>query len=93
MKEWINNVTTLIGNMFGKKLSELQNEYLDMPNAQIVALFKNALFKGKKVTVYLDDLDRGWKNSTGDIANLSAMLNAVRDLSRDTQNLKFRIEN
>lgn len=91
MKEWINNVTTLIGNMFGKKLSELQNEYLDMPNAQIVALFKNALFKGKKVTVYLDDLDRGWKNSTGDIANLSAMLNAVRDLSRDTQNLKFRI--
>lgn len=91
MKEWVNSVTNLLGNMFGKKLIELQNCYLDITNAQIVALFKNALFKEKAITVYLDDLDRGWKNSKGDVANLSAMLNAIRDLSRDTKNLKFRV--
>lgn len=91
MKDWINSVTNLLGNMFGKKLNELQNNYLDITNAQIVTLFKNTLFKEKTVTVYLDDLDRGWKNSKGDVANLSAMLNAIRDLSRDTKNLKFRV--
>lgn len=91
MKEWISNVTALLGNMFGKKMEDLQNSYLDITNTQIVALFKNALFKEKTVTVYLDDLDRGWKNSKGDVANLSAMLNAIRDLSRETKNLKFRV--
>lgn len=91
MKEWISNVSNLLGNMFGKKLVELQNNYLDITNAQLTSLFKNTLFKEKTVTVYLDDLDRGWKNSTNDVANLSAMLNAIRDLSRDTKNLKFRI--
>lgn len=91
MKEWVNNVTNLLGNMFGKKLTELKNSYLDITNAQIVSFFKNALFKEKMVTVYLDDLDRGWRNSSGDVANLSAMLNAIRDLSRDTKNLKFRV--
>lgn len=91
MKSWVNSVTSLLSSMFGKKISELQNSYLDITNAQIVSLFKNTLFKEKTITVYLDDLDRGWKNSKGDIANLSAMLNAIRDLSRDTQNLKFRV--
>lgn len=91
MKEWIGNITKLIGNIFGKKLTELQDNYLDFSNAQIVSFFKNALFREKTVTVYLDDLDRGWKNTQNDVANLSAMLNAVRDLSRETKNLKFRV--
>ena len=90
-KEWIGNITKLVGNIFGKKLADLQDSYLDLSNAQIVSFFKSALFKEKTVTVYLDDLDRGWKNTQNDVANLSAMLNAVRDLSRETKNLKFRI--
>ena len=54
-------------------------------------MLKNTLFSEKPIVIYLDDLDRGWENTTADIKNLSAMLNAVRDLSRDMQNLKFRI--
>lgn len=54
---------------------------MNVTNEQIVTLFKNSLFELKTVTVYLDDLDRGWKNSSSDIANLSAMINAIRDLS------------
>ncbi|WP_370646192.1 hypothetical protein [Sporolactobacillus sp. STSJ-5] len=41
--------------------------------------------------IYLDDLDRGWKNSKSDVENLSAMFNAIRDLSRGTTNLYFRV--
>ncbi len=91
MKEWVANVSILLGNIFGKKLAELQNNYLEVTNAQLASLFKNSLFREKSVTIYLDDLDRGWKNSSNDVANLSAMLNAIRDLSRDTINLKFRV--
>ena len=54
-------------------------------------MFKNSLFEEKQITIYLDDLDRGWENTKNDVKNLSAMLNAVRDLSRDIRNLKFRI--
>ena len=49
------------------------------------------MFKEKKIIIYLDDLDRGWENTKDDVKNLSAMLNAVRDLSRDMENIKFRI--
>lgn len=91
MREWITNIGKLVSNAFGKKVVDLQNSYLNLTTAQIVAFFKNSLFKEKTITVYLDDLDRGWKNSQTDIANLSAMLNAIRDLSRETKNLKFRV--
>ena len=91
MSKWVDNVSKLISSAFGKKLTELQNSCLELSTAQIVSFFKNALFEEKTVTVYLDDLDRGWKNSQNDVSNLSAMLNAIRDLSRDTKNLKFRV--
>lgn len=91
MKSWVDNVTKFISGMFGKQINDLKNSYMDVTNEQIVTLFKNSLFKLKTVTVYLDDLDRGWKNSSNDIANLSAMINAIRDLSRDIKNLRFRV--
>ncbi len=91
MKKWVDNLLTLTNSVFGRKISELQNSYLDLSHSEITAFFKNSLFEEKIVTVYLDDLDRGWKNSKTDIENLSAMLNAVRDLSRDTSNLRFRV--
>ena len=43
MKEWIGNIIKLVGNLFGKKLTELQDNYLDLSNAQIVSFFKNSL--------------------------------------------------
>lgn len=54
-------------------------------------LFMNDFFKEKKVCIYIDDLDREWKNTQEDIENLSALLNAVRDLNRIFNTLKFRI--
>lgn len=62
-----------------------------MSSSQFTGILKNSLFNEKQLVVYLDDLDRGWENTNDDMRNLSAMLNAVRDLSRNMQNLKFRI--
>ena len=91
IKAWFEKFSELILSTLGKKLSDMQTEHIDLSPAQFTSIFKNALFKEKPVTVYIDDLDRGWENSRNDIKNLSAMINAIRDLSRDTINLRFRI--
>ena len=41
--------------------------------------------------IYLDDLDRGWEGRSKDIKRISALLNAIRDLSSDTPQMHFRV--
>lgn len=89
--EWAKRFNELLFNAFGKKISDLQKEKISLTSSEFTTLLKNALFREKRLVIYLDDLDRGWENTQNDIKNLSAMLNAVRDLSRNMQNLKFRI--
>lgn len=45
----------------------------------------------KKIVVYLDDLDRGWEGKQEDIVRISALLNAIRDLSSDNSGLLFKV--
>ena len=90
-KGWVSHLNDLLSRVLGKKLEDLQNEKLQLSSSDFTTLFKNSLFEEKQITIYLDDLDRGWENTQNDVKNLSAMLNAVRDLSRDIQNLRFRI--
>ncbi|NOU46390.1 MAG: AAA family ATPase [Bacteroidales bacterium] len=47
--------------------------------------------KSKKIIVYIDDLDRGWEGNKDDINRISALLNAIRDMSNDNQGLIFKI--
>lgn len=47
--------------------------------------------KNKRVIVFIDDLDRGWEGKTNDIKRVSAMLNAVRDLSRENSTINFKV--
>jgi hypothetical protein len=54
-------------------------------------LITKFLKKNAGITVYLDDLDRGWRGRPQDIMGLSALVNAVRDLSRENPGLKFKL--
>jgi len=47
--------------------------------------------QSNKVFIYIDDVDRGWISSKEDIARLSALLNAIRDMSTENNGLLFRI--
>ena len=50
------------------------------------------LEKGSQmIRIYIDDIDRGWKASEDDINNISALVNAARDLTNEEQRLKIRI--
>lgn len=44
-----------------------------------------------KIYVYLDDLDRGWQGRPNDIRKISALLNAVRDISAGSKGISFRV--
>ncbi len=43
------------------------------------------------ITVYIDDLDRGWQGRREDVARISALLNAVRDVANENHGIRFRI--
>ena len=43
------------------------------------------------IYVYIDDLDRGWQGRKEDITRISALLNAVRDISTESRGIKFRV--
>ena len=45
----------------------------------------------KTITVYMDDLDRGWEARKSDIKRISALLNAIRDIVGHGKSLKFRL--
>jgi hypothetical protein len=49
------------------------------------------LTQSRRVIVYVDDLDRGWEGRKTDIRRISALLDAVRDLSNDNEGILFRI--
>ncbi|MFM8833506.1 MAG: P-loop ATPase, Sll1717 family [Cytophagales bacterium] len=47
--------------------------------------------KKNRISIYIDDLDRGWQGRKQDNVRISALLNAVRDLSSESRGLNFRI--
>lgn len=50
-----------------------------------------SFLKNNKISVYIDDLDRGWQGRKHDIQRISALLNAVRDISTENRGIFFRV--
>lgn len=44
-----------------------------------------------KISIYIDDLDRGWQGRKKDIQRISALLNAIRDISSENYGIYFRV--
>jgi hypothetical protein len=51
----------------------------------------DSFLKKNKINIYIDDLDRGWQGQKEDITRISALLNAVRDISSESRGINFRI--
>lgn len=47
--------------------------------------------KPRSINIYIDDIDRGWKANPEDITNISALLNAIRDIGGKHPRIRFRI--
>jgi hypothetical protein len=63
----------------------------DYPQDKQSVIFQFIETPQPKITVYIDDLDRGWQGRRDDVTRISALLNAVRDLSNENKNIHFRI--
>lgn len=87
--KWAKRVIKLAMSFFHKTITDWGEE--NIRERDFSAFMTNELFSEKKVFIIIDDLDRGWKNTPQDISRVSALINAVRDLSRDLKNLRFRI--
>ena len=70
-------------------LQPVLKRYVDLSTAQHGAI--KCLMQKKTICVYLDDLDRGWSAQRSEIARLSALLSALRDLAREYQGISFRV--
>lgn len=79
---------------YGNQLIDFFIDTFKMKNIQIsqnkISLVSNFLVKNK-INIYIDDLDRGWQGQKEDIQRISALLNAVRDISTDCQGINFRV--
>jgi hypothetical protein len=78
---------------FLRLLKESAKPYLssriDLNPAERV--FAESFLKTNRLTIYIDDLDRGWQGAKADVHRLSALLSALRDLSTDNDGLRFRV--
>lgn len=90
-KEWLGKFSKLMFALVGKKFADIRKAGIDLSYKDFLILFKDSIFTERKVTVFIDDLDRGWKNEDYEIRNISAMLNALRTITRSVPNIKFRV--
>ena len=65
------------------------SEKFDISSSQKIAVAN--FLKNRKIVIYLDDLDRGWEGKKEDIVRISALLNAIRDLSSENTGLLFKV--
>lgn len=77
------DIVNVTKEIFSKKI----NQKIDLAKHSIMLNF----MKNNLIRIYLDDLDRGWEAKQSDIQNISAMLNAIRDLCGDKSLLQFRL--
>lgn len=51
----------------------------------------NRFLSSKQIYVYIDDIDRGWSASAADILNISALINALRDIVNRDRRTRCRL--
>lgn len=81
---------------FGVKLTSLIFETVKSVKDKVTLLPAQKLLMENylttnKITVYIDDLDRGWEGKRDDIIRISALLNCIRDLANENERLFFKI--
>lgn len=79
----------------GKKITDFLYQTLTnfQPNISdnVAKAVSDNFLKNRTVRVYIDDIDRGWSASPADISNISALINACRDLCNSDRSFQCRI--
>ncbi|HRE61171.1 MAG TPA: hypothetical protein PL096_08685 [Micropepsaceae bacterium] len=81
---------TTSGRLF-ERIRSYASKLLQEKAPNISSELAEAFVQQKRIVVYMDDMDRGWEASQTSIKNMSALLNAIRDMSNKEPNIFFRI--
>lgn len=73
---------------FGKTIAQMMKSKGIVLEASKGAVLEE-FCRNNVIRVYIDDLDRGWDATKDSVTRMSAMLNAVRDISREFKNIRF----
>lgn len=78
-----------------KKVANTVYDFLARLKPDIAENFQQTIFdnfaSNRKIYVYIDDIDRGWKATPKDVLQISALLNAIRDLGNAENGIFVRI--
>jgi hypothetical protein len=89
------DTATELAKRWGGKLTDFLLSTIRDPKYVSLDPTKAAIAKAflakAEISVYIDDLDRGWQGRKQDITRISALLNAVRDISNENKNVRFRL--
>ena len=81
-------------NNYGGKLLSFLSSTIKVDEINLTPAKREILsnfLKNNKISIYLDDLDRGWRGRPQDIQRISALLNAIRDLASENRGIYFRV--
>jgi hypothetical protein len=80
--------------VYGEGASEVINSLESYNPNQLSQLLTRSLkenARGNPINIYIDDIDRGWSATPNDVRNISALLNAIRDIGGEHPSIRFRI--
>lgn len=80
-----------IGSSTTKFVRQILEIWKPKINDAVNLAVANSFLETGLIRIYIDDVDRGWSASREDISNISALINAVRDLCNADRNFQFRI--
>jgi hypothetical protein len=72
-------------------LNDTFKEQIKFSTVPVQKILVDHFLKDRRISVYIDDLDRGWQGRKEDNLRISALLNAVRDLSTESRGINFRV--
>ena len=67
------------------------NSYRPDISSTVNAVIFDNFISNNRVNIYIDDIDRGWSARPQDIVNLSALINALKDISGSDSSIQCRI--
>lgn len=76
-------ITSILRDAF----SEIKPEYVNAANRVIYSNF----IENNRINIYIDDIDRGWSARQEDILNISALINALKDISSKDSSIKCKM--
>ena len=85
----VNQVGGQILDFLSSSLGEDFKDKINLKPAKELVL-RNFL-ETNKISIYIDDLDRGWEGRKQDIRRISALLNAIRDISSENYGIFFKV--